>query len=308
MLRIVLFGYHASTHRCCLFLLNKGVRVLHCYPKTRKITLIKNSAVAYYAFNAVTDPDLLAAIDKFNADYIMSIIFGEKIPADIVRACRYYGLNFHPAPLPQCRTANAWFWPIRLGYTQSAITVHLLAETYDTGDIVYERKFPIDLMDNLRTYEMKVIQEIRLAIEKLFKLIQTDQIFPTPQSGKGQYYGKLKLRDICIDWDEPAAAVYNLIRACNPYHPAVTHHKNNLLEIFEVGPTQLSPSSPGELFIDNDRLYCSCSDGVLEVTVFRFNGILSARRLIKLLSLKTGDMFTSSTQVESFERFLDRPL
>ena len=308
MLRFVLFGYHETTYRCCQFLLNKGARVLYCYPRTRKIPLFKNSAIAYYAFDAITDPDMLEVIHKFNADYIFSMVCGEKVPADVVRLCRYYALNFHPAPLPQCRTANAWFWPLRLGYAQSAVTVHLLADRFDTGDIVYERKFPIDPMDNQRTYAMAVIEQMRHAVDEVFALIRTGQIRPKPQSGNGHYYGRLKVHDICIDWEQSNRDVHNLIRACNPTHPAVTHYKDNLLGILEAFPTGLSPRRPGEQIIKNNHLYCSCGDGVLDLTVFQFNGILSARRLIEVLSTNSGERFTPSTQVESISKILDRDL
>jgi methionyl-tRNA formyltransferase len=264
--------------------------------------------MTYFSFDTITDPDLFAAIHEFKAEYILSIICSEKIPTDIVSLCRYYGLNFHPAPLPQCRTANAWFWPIRLGYTQSAITVHLLADTYDTGDIVYERKFPIDSMDNQKTYAMKVMEEMGQAIENVFDLIQADQITPIPQSGNGHYYGRLRVRHVCIDWNKSIENVYNLIRACNPNHPAVTHYKDHLLEIYEALPTERSPSRPGEIFVDGDRLYCSCRNGVLDITVFRFMGVLSARRLIQQLEPKTGDIFTHSARAASIQKILDRHL
>lgn len=308
MLRFIIFGYHATTYQCCQVLLNKGCRVLHCFPQTRRINRIENNAIAYFSFDAITDPDLFAAIREFNADYILSIICGEKIPANIVSLCRHYAINFHPAPLPQCRTANAWFWPIRLGYTQSAITLHLLTDTYDTGDIVCERKFPIDPIDNQKSYTLKVMEEMLQAIEKLFDLIRADQITPIPQSGNSHYYGKLRVRDICIDWNKPTENVYNLIRACNPNHPAVTHYKGHLLEIFEALPTERTPSRPGELFVDPGHLYCSCRDGVLELTVFQFNGFLSARRLIKRLSPKTGETFTHSAHVAAIQKILDRYL
>lgn len=308
MLRFVIFGYHATTRQCCQILLGKGCRLLHCHPRTRKINRIKNSAIAYLSFDAVTDPDLFAAIAEFNADYILSIICAEKIPADIVRLCRHYALNIHPAPLPRCRTANAWFWPIRLGYAQSAITIHLLADSYDTGDIVYERKFPIAPLDNQKTYAIKVMEEIRPAIEKLFDLIRDDRINPVPQSGNGNYYGKLRVRDVCIDWDKSIENVYNLIRACNPNHPAVTHYKDQLLEIYEALPTKRTPSRPGELSVYSDRLYCSCCDGVIELTVFQFKGVLSARRLIERLALKTGETFTPSARVATIQKILNRYL
>jgi methionyl-tRNA formyltransferase len=308
MLRFAIFGYHATTRQCCQILLKKGFQVLHCYPRTRKITRINNSAITYFSFDAITDPDLFAAIHEFNADYIFSIICAEKIPVDIVRLCRHCALNFHPAPLPKCRTANAWFWPIRLGYTQSAITVHLLADTFDTGDIVYERKFPIAPMDNQKTYSMKVIEEMRQAMEELIDLIRADQIIPIAQSGNGRYYGKVKVRDVCIDWDKSTANVSNLIKACNPNHPAVTHYKNHLLEIYEALPTDHVPSRPGELVVDSDHLYCSCRDGVLDLTVFQFQGVLSARRFIDRLAPKTGETFTNSAQVASIKKILDRYL
>jgi methionyl-tRNA formyltransferase len=129
-----------------------------------------------------------------------------------------------------------------------------------------------------------------------------------PQSGNGNYYGKLRVRDVCIDWDKSTVNVYNLIRACNPNHPAVTHYKDHLLEIYEALPTDRPPSRPGELFIDPGRIYCSCRDGVLELTVFKFKGVLSAWCLIERLSLKTGEAFTHSARVASIQKIWNRYL
>ena len=305
MLRFVIFGYHTATHQCCQYLLNKGARLLHCYPRDKKISLIENKAISYFRFDSISDHELFTTIREFNADYILTIICNEKIPAEIVNLCRNYALNFHPAPLPDCRTANPWFWVIRLGYIQSAITVHLLADKFDSGDIVYKQEFPLGPLDYQWDYELKFLVEIQSAVENVYKLILSGQIEPEPQSGKGRYYDRVRFRDICIDWEKSAGDIHNLIRACNPIHPAITEYKNNMLTIFEAQPTDFSPSRPGELTIDKDRIYCSCRDSALELTVFFFKGVCSARRLIELMDLKSGAIFTPGAQVDYLRGKLD---
>lgn len=302
--KFVVFGYHAVTTDCCNYLAKAGSPVLHCYPVSRQIPKINHASLTYFSFSSINSQRLFEAVRHFEADFIISIICGEKIPSSVVNLSKYFGLNIHPARLPQCRTANAWFWPIRLGHSQSAITVHLLEDDYDAGDIVYEQKFPIDLLDNQESYSKKVVREINVAIDRLYKMIAAGQIHPRPQSGQAKYYGKVTFRDICIDWKASTRSVYNLIRACNPCYPAVTNYRHHVLAVYEARLTPLPPSRPGELSIFDDRLFCSCADGVLELTVFRLNGIVSAGSIIELLGLRSKSQFSNSAEADAFKNRL----
>lgn len=61
-------------------------------------------------------------------------------------------VNVHPAPLPEYR--GAWPMPVMLlrGERMSGVTIHKIASSFDTGDILLEQRFALYPDDTLEDY------------------------------------------------------------------------------------------------------------------------------------------------------------
>lgn len=308
-MKFVLFGYHDMTDIVCQFLVYHGNSVLRCIPNSRKSRHIDKNLIETLYFEDIRETALETRISEFEPDYIVACICGEKIPQSLIRKARKFAFNMHPAMLPVCRTANAWYWPLRLGYTENAITFHFLTDNWDAGDILFRYPFSLSGYDNQFTHVGKLTRATLPAFTQFYALLVADAVTGIPQTETSDYYPRLKWRDLVVNWDMPAMELYDHIRASNPFHPPITHFMLSdhrfFMEVLEVEPTDMTAAQPGEILIEDGRLFVSCKDVFAEVTVLRYNGILSGRRFVESYNIKTGDCMIYSATVPEIQEKLD---
>lgn len=79
-------------------------------------------------------------VTKINPDFIISYNYKYIIPSEIVR--KFYGkiINLHISYLPYNRGYYPNVWSF-LDNTPKGVTIHLIDEGIDTGDILLQKKF-----------------------------------------------------------------------------------------------------------------------------------------------------------------------
>ncbi len=95
-------------------------------------------------------------------------------------------VNIHPSLLPEGR--GSWPMPVSIlrGDKYSGVTIHKIAEGFDTGDILLQRRFEMSAQENLKSFMDKACS---LASEMICELIQNfDDLYKNAISqGKGEY-------------------------------------------------------------------------------------------------------------------------
>ena len=267
-------------------------------------------ALEVFYFKTITDKQTIEKIKLFSPDYIITAIFGYKIPSQIYKLAYKGGLNIHPADLPAFRTGNAWFWPINKGSKVSAVTIHYLTESWDSGDIIYKKYFKIDRHETQGIYEQKVINLARTVSVELIHILEKDKIIAFKQE-KGSYYSKLCIKDILINWNQPAEEIDNLIRACNPNHFAETRINDLPLAIVEAELTSVKCSAPGEIILTDNKFLAATGDYLLKINIVHlFNqGTFSAERFINLYKIETTHKFIPDiSELEELQEYLNKPI
>ncbi|HUS17385.1 MAG TPA: formyltransferase family protein, partial [Chloroflexia bacterium] len=74
------------------------------------------------------DPHLAARVAAAAPDLLISAAFGQILPTAVLATARLGGFNCHPSPLPRYAGSNPWFWILKGGETQSAVTVHRMVD------------------------------------------------------------------------------------------------------------------------------------------------------------------------------------
>lgn len=151
---------------------------------------------------------VIDAIQTFKPDLLVSASYGQKIPTQTINDAKYGGLNVHPSLLPRWRGADPVPWAILSGDHQTGVTIVTLAENFDEGKIIAQKKIPI-LSTDIAT----------LLYPKLFSLGADllAQVLPEYLSGKNKgkpqgpsptpYARRLTKQDGFISWDELKAAM-----------------------------------------------------------------------------------------------------
>jgi methionyl-tRNA formyltransferase len=294
--KIVIFGHGHITKICIRKFLELGNEVLLCCPKEKlglfnsyKLSKLDIDFEIYSDFN---DEHLIKRIIDFAPDYIYSIIFSYKLPNKVIQLAKIMALNIHPSLLPEYRGSNPFFWVVRKGEKISGITVHKLTQEWDSGPIIYQKKFPLSEFETIGTYATRVEFYCGYVIEDLQKLMANEKFKAVPQTGS-PYYPKVKYKDVIVDWASTAKEIELLIRACNPWPGALTYYRNLMLRILEVSWSPHSAGKPGEISIIDGNLYVSASDYMLKINIIESpkEGIFSGLRFASFCTTRSGEMF-----------------
>ncbi len=146
-----------------------------------------------YTKSRITKKDIDRLIEK---GCHMAICAGYyfKIPADTNLKI----VNIHPSLLPVGR--GSWPMPqtILKGLGKSGVTIHKIAEGFDTGDILLQDEFVLDKRETLVSFMEKAYGLLPGMLRKL--IMSFDELYEnaTPQ-GKGEYWEAPKEEDFTIE-------------------------------------------------------------------------------------------------------------
>lgn len=124
--------------------------------------------------------------------------------------------NIHFSLLPKYKGMYTSYWPIRNGEKTTGVTLHRIAKGIDTGDIIAQEEFEIELFDTCKDVYLNYIKYGIALIKKYLPKILRNEIICKPQkSNESTYYGRnsVNYQDICIDLIDTANGINNQIRA-----------------------------------------------------------------------------------------------
>ena len=106
--------------------------------------------------------------------------------AKIPLSSKMMQVNIHPSLLPMGR--GAWPMPVNiLKGAPSGVTLHKLAEGFDTGDIILQKEIPLAIDENLETLTAKVL---KIAPEILGEFLKDPKGYfeNATTQGEGEYW------------------------------------------------------------------------------------------------------------------------
>ena len=106
--------------------------------------------VPSYLFNGaeLSDGTFLRELDDFRIDLVVLAGFMRLIPTEMVRAFRDRIINIHPALLPKYGGKGMFGEHVHravlaAGEKESGITIHLVNERYDEGQVLFQAACPV---------------------------------------------------------------------------------------------------------------------------------------------------------------------
>lgn len=149
-------------------------------------------------------------------DFFVLASFGKLIPQSLLDLPRLGSLNVHPSLLPRYRGATPIQSALRDGARETGVTIMLMDEGLDTGDIVLQERTPILPGE---TYGELHDRLARFGAQALIHAIDAGREgdFPRmPQRGKPTTTRPLRKADLAIDWSWEAERIVNHVRAFSP--------------------------------------------------------------------------------------------
>ena len=214
-------------------------------------------------------PEVVARIRALEPDFLFSAMFRRLLKAELLEIPRLGALNLHPSLLPKFRGRSPINWVLVKGERETGVTLHYMVEKADRGDIVAQRRIPIDEEDTALTLHRKAAEAARGLMRETYPLLASGRAPRIVQdSDQASYYGGRKPDDGEIDWTWPARRVYDLIRAVTHPYPGAFTWRGDRRVLVWWGRPQTAPRAlaPGELCVgQRGELWIGAGDGALRL-------------------------------------------
>ncbi len=180
--------------------------------------------------------------------------YGKIIPTNILAIPKHGFINIHPSLLPLYRGATPVPFTLLNGDTTTAVTIMLMSEGMDEGDILIQKEFTIAAEETSQTLLPKLFQVgADLLPETLYQYTE-GSLQATPQDSAKATYSTLLTKEMGqIDWQkENAQQIVNKIRAFTPWPGVFTFLNGKRFKILEAAvlSARESEAQPGEVIKD----------------------------------------------------------
>ncbi len=105
-------------------------------------------------------------------------------------------------------------WAVVNGETESGVTIHVLADRIDLGDIVLQRRFSIGVSETGFDVHRKSLRLVAEMVPEVLQRLESGTVARTAQDpAKLTMFPRRSEHDNRIDWRSGNVEIYNLIRA-----------------------------------------------------------------------------------------------
>jgi UDP-4-amino-4-deoxy-L-arabinose formyltransferase / UDP-glucuronic acid dehydrogenase (UDP-4-keto-hexauronic acid decarboxylating) len=205
--------------------------------------------IAVHLPEDVNSPPWPSLCREARPDFLFSFYYRSLLGREVLSSARLCAFNLHGSLLPRYRGRAPVNWVLVKGETETGVTLHVMDERADAGDIVGQLRVPIAFEDTALTLYGKMEVAAGQLLNETLPRIVTGEIPRRPNEvSQGSYFGGRKPEDGRIDWKRPALEIYNLIRAVSrPYPGAFSFLKGEKCLIWWARPFSMGgfPSSAG---------------------------------------------------------------
>ena len=213
------------------------------------------------------DRAAIAQITSLRPDMQVVAAYGQLIPSEILGLLTHGTLNVHASLLPRWRGASPISAAILHGDAETGVSIMLVDETEDTGDILRQQSTPIrasehagDLSDRLAT------MGAQLLLETIPDWLSGD-IDPVAQDpDQATRARRVKKQQGRINWNQSADQIARHIRAYTPWPAAATTLDQTPIRIKQAtcsGSRMNGP--PGTILDAGATINVATADGILEI-------------------------------------------
>lgn len=225
----------------------------------------------------VNTDEFAERLASLEPDVVVVVAFGQILRGDLLVIASLGSINVHASLLPRYRGVAPINWVIMNGETETGVTTMFMAPKVDAGEIIMSRKVPIgDAETAGELYERLSELGAELLIETL-DLVGKGEAPRVPQDASvATYARKLCKSDGEIDWEQPAATVFNRIRGTTPWPGAYTWFRGRLLRVLAAEPGEAGGvrGVPGEILsiAGTEGIEVAAAEGSLRLTLLKPEG------------------------------------
>jgi methionyl-tRNA formyltransferase len=224
--------------------------------------------------------EFAAWVKAQDVDLALVVAYGRILPRDVLEATRLGFVNVHASLLPKYRGAAPITWAVVNGEAESGVTLMLLDEGMDTGDMLDVARTPIgadetsgELSDRLARLGADLVRTKLAAFAR-------GELRRLPQDTAGASLAPmLEKKDGLVDWSASAQRVHDRVRGMSPWPGASTRLGGKTAKIHATRCTGLArgdapgsvPTPAGTVVVaDKSRVLVACGpDGGETIELLR---------------------------------------
>lgn len=221
------------------------------------------------------DPEFLESLKSYHPDLQIVVAF-RMLPEVVWNLPPQGTINLHGSLLPDYRGAAPINWAIINGEKETGVSTFKLKHEIDTGDILLQEKIAIgdaetagELHDRMKEIGAQLLVKTIDALEK-----GQLQAQPQVQAAAEKHAPKLFKEDGEIDWQQPAALIFNRIRGLSPYPTAFTRLQGKTLKIFKAEVIKGNELAAPGIYLSDHKTYLkfAAADAYLSLLEVQLEG------------------------------------
>ena len=212
----------------------------------------------------VRTPEFLDELRGFAPDLIVVAAYGRILPRTILdlppRGC----INVHASILPRHRGAAPIQRAILAGDAETGVTIMVMSEEMDAGDVLLVRTTPIGPDDTGGSLGERLSHLGATALTDAIAGLESGSVRPVPQPADGITFApRIEREHTRLDWSRPAVVLARTVRAFAPDPAAFTTLDGTTLKVF-AAEARTERGEPGRILEASPRgLVVAAGDGAL---------------------------------------------
>jgi methionyl-tRNA formyltransferase len=207
--------------------------------------------------------EFAAWVKAQGAELALVAAYGRILPGPVLEATAKGFVNVHASLLPKYRGAAPITWAVVNGESETGITLMLLDEGMDTGDMLDVARTPIgpdetagEVSERLSLLGAKLVRQRLAAFAR-------GELTRVPQNGaEASLAPPLAKKDGLIDWSASARRIHDRVRGMSPWPGAFSYLSGKTVKVHATRCPELTrevSSLPGTVVVaDKSRVLVAC--------------------------------------------------
>lgn len=252
-------------------------RELRLTPSPVKIVAQKLSLPVFQP-EKIRHASAFETLSQLKPDIIVVAAYGQILPRSVLELPAKGCINVHASLLPKYRGAAPIQWSILNDDGSTGITIMKMDEGLDTGDILAQQATQITEIDDAQSLHDRLAKiGASLLMQTVPELLSGNITSRSQVNSEASYARKITKEDGLIDWNQPAIANWNRIRAFNPWPGAFSFLEQGsekiMIKIWRAKVINEIKGPPGEILQANTQgIAIGCGLDAVQITELQREG------------------------------------
>lgn len=211
----------------------------------------------------VRRPEVVEQLRALAPDAMVVVGYGQIIPQSILDIPPHGIINVHASLLPKYRGAAPIQWAIARGESRTGVTTMRINAGLDTGDMLLKWETEIGEQETAIELGTRLAEAGADLLARTLRDLAT--IRPEPQDDSQATLAPILTKeDGHADWSKPAREILNRIRGFVPWPGCYGFLRGLRFHVWKALPAGIA-LEPGEIRVEQRRLFAGCGDGSIEL-------------------------------------------